>query len=206
MSETDDTFWDEIWDNYVEGYVNEDFPEDDEEGFKIRQGLVADEGEARRELHNTLFNKIVQANKGGVYDKIPFFKNARNHGLVRNSDKLAKIAQTKLEDSVGREEKRRLEKAVKARRTVKGTQQAIQAVKVVTSAGRREEETAKASAFRREGDLASSFIATIRREAGQPSDIDAIVRQAQNEISGKQLERVQRAAKMVKQFGVAGEV
>ena len=181
---------------------------DEKLSFEEKQGLVAGEGKAKDALHTVIFNKIQDVSQLPQNQKLGYFRNTKKHGMVAKPGKtrFEEIAQTKLEDEIGKEEVRRLEKAVKARRVPKGIKQALQAIKVVTSSGRREEETAKARAFREEGDLASSFVATIRREAGKPSNIDAIVRRARDEITDKQFKRVEIAAEEVKKVGRVFEV
>lgn len=197
MSVTDEAFWEELYDKYVEEWVDEDF------SFEDKQGLVAEDGVAKDKLHTSIFNRINEAAKLPQNRDIGYFKNTRKHGMVKNKDKFAKIAQKKLETFVAEEEKKRIGVSVKKLTAPKSIRATIQSIRIVTETGRKEEERVRAGSFRREGLLASSFIAEIR---GEPSRADAIIKQAQNEISGAEFERVRRAADIIKRFGVVGEV
>lgn len=206
MSETDDEFWEDLYDKYVEEWIDEDFKEDDEKGFQTRQDLVEGEGEGTGNLHNAIFNRIKEAAQKPSNQGIGYFKDARRHGMVMNKDKFVKIAQERLQDSVGKEEVKRVEKVLKERPSPKGIRRGLQETRTVTEKGKGKEEEAAAESFRKEGDLASSYIARLRAASGDNERISSLVREAQGEISGNPLGRVERAAEFIRQEGTKGEV
>ena len=55
MSETDDKFWEDMYERYVGGWVEEDF------SFEDKQALIIGEGNAKDKFHNSIFNRIFGA-------------------------------------------------------------------------------------------------------------------------------------------------
>lgn len=113
--------------------------------------------------------------------------------MVMNKNKFAKIAQEKLQDSVGKEEVKRLGKSFVEKKEAKSKLRAIREVRVVSEKGRKEFERLESDFLRESGKVTTFFFRELGR-ASNKNEVADIIGRAERELEGENLEAIREAA------------